>query len=152
MDLLLRDTGLEAQYLELEMTETMIMENAGSIITTLQELKSLGVQISIDDFGTGYSSLSYLTKFAIDKLKIDKSFVEGITKDTGSATITRTIVSMAQNLNLKTIAEGVETREQLEFLTAAGCNEAQGFLLGKPVSSEEFPELFSNPASRQAAG
>lgn len=113
---ILKETGLDPAYLELEITESVAMQNAKQVIGTLEELKKLGIQVSIDDFGTGYSSLSYLRNFPIDRLKIDRSFVNDITSTHGETTIAASIIAMAQSLNLEVIAEGVETEVQFEFL------------------------------------
>jgi diguanylate cyclase (GGDEF)-like protein len=130
-------TGLDPRYLELELTESVLMKNAMETITTLQALKDLGLQISIDDFGTGYSSLSYLKRFPLDTLKIDQSFIREVTTDSDSAAITKAIIAMAHNLKLKVLAEGVETEAQLEFLRAHGCHTAQGYLYSRPLPPAE---------------
>lgn len=127
--------------LDLELTESMIMRNAEETIAALVRLHKLGLQISVDDFGTGYSSLSYLKRFPLDKLKIDRSFVQDITADSDDAMICRTIISMAHNLNLKVIAEGVETREQLALLRNYGCEQYQGYLFSRPVPASQFRDL-----------
>jgi diguanylate cyclase (GGDEF)-like protein/PAS domain S-box-containing protein len=133
----LNQTGLPAQYLEVEITESMTMdvEHASA---WLIELKKLGIQVAIDDFGTGYSSLSYIKQFPIDKLKIDRSFVNDMLLDPNNATIVSTIIAMTRQLNLKVIAEGVETKEQLLFLQEKQCDEVQGYLFSPPVSSEKM--------------
>jgi diguanylate cyclase (GGDEF)-like protein/PAS domain S-box-containing protein len=138
---ILFDTGLEARFLELELTESMVMSDVEHAITILRTLKKLGVQIAIDDFGTGYSSLSYLRRFPIDVLKIDQSFVRDITLEEDGAVIVRTIISLAHSLRLKVIAEGVETAEQLAYLDAHRCNEVQGYLCGRPIAASEFETL-----------
>jgi diguanylate cyclase (GGDEF)-like protein len=138
----LEKTGLHPNYLELELTESIGMENVERAITKLQELKALGVKLSIDDFGTGYSSLSYLKRFPIDTLKIDQSFVQHIPTNPNDAAITTAIIAMAHSLNLKVIAEGVETEEQLTFLRPYRCDEMQGFLFSKPMPAEEFIQFF----------
>ncbi|MFM9913903.1 MAG: putative bifunctional diguanylate cyclase/phosphodiesterase [Methylophilaceae bacterium] len=138
---LLTQYDLSNQFLELEITESMVMNNAEQVIEMLKEMEKLGVQMSLDDFGTGYSSLSYLKRFPINKLKVDQSFVRGIPHDTDDMAITRAIIGMGKSLGLKVIAEGVETREQLEFLRAEGCDEIQGFLFSKPIPASEFVKL-----------
>jgi predicted signal transduction protein with EAL and GGDEF domain len=132
----LLDTELEAKYLELEITESIMME-VNKAISTLKELKKLGVKVSIDDFGTGYSSLYYLKKFPIDKLKIDQSFIRDIAHS-NDETLIKTIIIMAHTLNLQVIAEGVETKKHVDLLTSLNCNEAQGFYFSKPVPATEL--------------
>jgi len=138
---LLRESGLEPRFLELEIVESMVMQDVEGVVTIMKELKGLGVQLAMDDFGTGYSSLSYLKRFPFDKLKIDLSFVRDITIDPESAAIARAIIAMAHNLNLRAIAEGVETEEQLAYLRLHGCDEIQGFYVSPPVTAEEFEAL-----------
>jgi diguanylate cyclase (GGDEF)-like protein/PAS domain S-box-containing protein len=138
---ILQETGLDAAYLELELTESMVMQNVETTIATLTRLKAIGVKFSIDDFGTGYSSLSYLKRFPIDYLKIDQSFVRDISTDPDDAAITKTIISMAHDLGLRVIAEGVETQEQETFLRLHHCDEMQGYLFSKPVSAEQVEAL-----------
>ncbi len=137
----LEESGLDPHRLELEITETALMQDAELTIATLRRLKSMGVRISIDDFGTGYSSLSYLKRFPIDVLKIDRSFLSRVTEDSDNQAIVRTILALARALKLEAVAEGVETREQLEFLRALGCERAQGFLFGEPVGAETISAL-----------
>ncbi|HEY0588516.1 MAG TPA: EAL domain-containing protein [Pseudoduganella sp.] len=137
----LRETGLEPKYLELELTESLLMEDVEAAIATLSALKGMGVRLSIDDFGTGYSSLSYLKRFPIDGLKIDQSFVRDITSDADDALIAATIITLAHSLNLKVIAEGVETVEQEEFLRLKQCDEIQGFRYSKPLSADTCRRL-----------
>jgi EAL domain-containing protein (putative c-di-GMP-specific phosphodiesterase class I) len=134
----LAKTGLEARYLEIELTESMVMHDADKLTAMLDELNNLGVQIAVDDFGTGYSSLSYLKRFPVDRLKVDQSFVHDITTDSDNATIARTIISLGHNLGLKVVAEGVETAEQVEFLRQNHCDEMQGYYFGRPVGAPEF--------------
>jgi diguanylate cyclase (GGDEF)-like protein/PAS domain S-box-containing protein len=141
----LTQTGLEAKYLELEITESMTME-VDSAIHTLLELKELGVHVSIDDFGTGYSSLYYLKKFPIDKLKIDRSFVRDIMVDPNDAAIVTTIIAMAHHLNLKVIAEGVETEDQLNFMHQNSCNEVQGYWFSPPITAQKMQVMIVNNA------
>ena len=136
----LDDSGLEPHYLEMELTESSIMKDPEMTISTLQQLKETGIGVSIDDFGTGYSSLSYLKRFPIDILKIDISFVRHSTTNPQDAAIVTAIVTLAHSLNLKVIAEGVETEEQFSFLRSLGCDGIQGYLFGKPLPAEAFRE------------
>jgi EAL domain-containing protein (putative c-di-GMP-specific phosphodiesterase class I) len=130
------ETGVDPSFLEFEFTESVLMENAEKAIGTLKALKELGIQMSIDDFGTGYSSLSYLKHFPIDRVKIDRSFVTDVTSDNDDAAIVAAIISMSHSLNLKVIAEGVETLEQMEFLLQHQCDEVQGYYLARPMSAD----------------
>jgi EAL domain-containing protein (putative c-di-GMP-specific phosphodiesterase class I) len=132
---------LPPDLLELELTEGVIMENAEVTINTLHKLKNMGIRLSIDDFGTGYSSLSYLKRFPIDTLKIDKSFINDITTDADDYAIASTIIAMAHNLRLKVIAEGVETKEQLDMLRSKDCNEVQGYYFSHPLPEDELKQL-----------
>jgi diguanylate cyclase (GGDEF)-like protein len=141
IDRILKETKLDPNYLDLELTEGTAMENAELAIATLRELKKIGVRLSMDDFGTGYSSLSYLKRFPIDRLKIDRSFVLNITVNPDDAAIAMLIINMAHNLNLKVIAEGVETEEQLAFLRLHHCDEIQGFIFSQPVPAKVFTKL-----------
>ncbi|MBF0418482.1 MAG: EAL domain-containing protein, partial [Magnetococcales bacterium] len=138
---ILNDTGLDASYLELELTEGMFMRDANETVMTLQTLRKMNLQLSIDDFGTGYSSLSYLKRFPIHTLKIDRAFVRDVITDPDDAAITKTILSMAKNLNLQVIAEGVSDPDQLEFLRSLGCDLVQGFLFSPPVPPEEITQF-----------
>lgn len=142
----LEQTGLDPQYLELEITESMTMD-VDHAIQSLLELKELGVNVSIDDFGTGYSSLYYLKKFPIDKLKIDRSFVRDIMVDPNDAAIVATIIAMTHHLNLKVIAEGVETEEQLQFLYQNRCNEVQGYWFSPPVDKDKLEQMLRHGIS-----
>lgn len=137
----LTKSGLEPKYLELEITESIVMDVERSIATLL-ELKKIGVKVSIDDFGTGYSSLNYLKRLPIDKLKIDQSFIRECPNDINSNTIVKTIIIMAHLLKLQVKAEGVETQGQVSFLLRQGCNEAQGFLFSKPIPVSEFESRY----------
>jgi diguanylate cyclase (GGDEF)-like protein len=130
--------GLEPSWLELEITESTLMHNIDRVIGIMDRITALGVTLSLDDFGTGYSSLSYLKRFPIDTLKIDRSFTTGIPTDASDCAIASTIISIAQQLNHKVIAEGVETVEQLAFLKDSGCDEVQGYLFSKPLPAAEF--------------
>ena len=144
----LLDTGLPAQVLELEVTESLALQSVSSTLGTLHECKSLGVKLAMDDFGTGYSSLSYLKRYPLNALKIDQSFVRNITQDAGDAAITRAIVAMAHSFGMSVIAEGVETTEQLEFLRTLGCEEFQGYLFSRPVPALEAVKCFSGYQGR----
>jgi EAL domain-containing protein (putative c-di-GMP-specific phosphodiesterase class I) len=121
------------------------MQNAQTAIQTLRELKALGVGLSIDDFGTGYSSLSYLRRFPIDTLKIDQSFIRDIGTDPDDAAIASAIIALAHTLKLTVVAEGVETADQLEFLSRHGCDRTQGYLFSRPLSAERCSELLAAP-------
>lgn len=138
---ILKKTQLDPNYLELELTETVLMQHAESTTSVLRALKSTGVRLAVDDFGTGYSSLSYLKKFPIDSLKIDRSFVRDISADTDDATIVSAVITMAKSLKKCVIAEGVETKEQVKFLQSCGCNEAQGFYFSRPINGKDFAKL-----------
>jgi len=133
---------LDPSQLELEITESMIMHDVDFAIKTMKDLRSLGVSLSIDDFGTGYSSLSYLKQFPVSKLKIDRSFVQDITCDNNDEIIAASIISLSHNMNLKVIAEGVETQEQANLLKRYGCNQVQGYLYSRPISAEQIEEQF----------
>jgi len=137
----LQESGLEAKYLELELTESMVMADADAFIHATEQLKGLSITLSIDDFGTGFSSLSYLKRFSLDRLKIDQSFVRDITRDPNSASIALAIISLAHNLGLSVIAEGVETEAQLHYLRARGCDEMQGYFFSRPVPAADFEAL-----------
>jgi diguanylate cyclase (GGDEF)-like protein/PAS domain S-box-containing protein len=139
--LILKETGLAPRYLELELTESILMHDAESSASVLEALKAMGVQLAIDDFGTGYSSLSYLKRFPIDSLKIDQSFVRDIATDADNATIVAAVIGMGRNLKQRVIAEGVETHEQLAFLRTQLCDEGQGFQFSHPLSAEDFAPL-----------
>ena len=142
----LRQTGLDPRWLELEITESMLMEQTETATVSLSELDAMGIHITIDDFGTGYSSLSYLKRFPISSLKIDRSFVKDIMTDHDNAAIASAVIAMAHSLKMPVIAEGVETAGQLEFLRAHGCDEIQGFYFGKPLPPNEFAQLLkTNP-------
>jgi EAL domain-containing protein (putative c-di-GMP-specific phosphodiesterase class I) len=134
----LEETGLSPAHLELELTESAILDHEDATMGALAELHEMGVGLALDDFGTGYSSLSSLRRFPIERVKIDRSFVGDITDDPDDAALTTAILSMAQSLDLRVVAEGVETLEQAEFLRARGCHELQGFLFSAPVTADEF--------------
>lgn len=138
ISLILKETGMEPHFLELELTEGVLIENTHTTNSILTELRDLGVQISIDDFGTGYSSLSYLRRLPINTLKIDISFIRDITADPDDGAIATAIIALAHSLRLKVVAEGVETEAQLTFLRDQGCDDIQGFLFSRPISAEAF--------------
>jgi diguanylate cyclase (GGDEF)-like protein len=139
----LATSGLRANLLELEITETVLMTNNDATLALLHELRSLGVRISMDDFGTGYSSLSYLRSFPFDKIKIDQSFVRDLTERPDSIAIIRAVADLGQSFGMTTTAEGVETQEQLDKMRAEGCNEVQGYFYSKPVPASEIPQLLA---------
>jgi EAL domain-containing protein (putative c-di-GMP-specific phosphodiesterase class I) len=134
---------LSASHLELEITESLLMSHVGKEQQLFEILADLGVRLAIDDFGTGYSSLSYLRRFPIDTIKIDRSFVIGIPEDADNAAITEAIVRLGQALRLDLVAEGVETKEQLNYLQSIGCRMVQGFLFSRPLPAEEIGRLLA---------
>ncbi|RVQ05886.1 putative bifunctional diguanylate cyclase/phosphodiesterase, partial [Sinorhizobium meliloti] len=140
----LEETCLEARYLELELTESLIMQDVPGAIATMHALEAIGVHLAIDDFGTGYSSLSALKRFPVRRLKIDRSFVTDIPHDADDMAITSAIISLAQKLGLRVIAEGVETEAQVEFLQKSGCGEIQGYFFSQPLPGEDFEVLLSS--------
>ena len=150
------ETGLAAQYLELELTESLLLSNADVMFAVLRELKEMGLSLAIDDFGTGYSSLSYLRQFPVSKLKIDRSFIQDVAINPDGAAITAAIIGMAKNLNLRVIAEGVENEAQLSFLRTHQCDEIQGNYFSRPVSADKVAEMLrgnkieSTPSPRPA--
>ena len=144
----LEETGLDPKYLELELTESVLMKHAESTEVILKTLRARGVQLAVDDFGTGYSSLSYLRRFAIDALKIDQSFVRQITTAASETTIVTAVISMGRSLNLRVVAEGVETLEELAFLQAHQCDQAQGYYFSRPVVAAQFAELLKTQSAR----
>jgi diguanylate cyclase (GGDEF)-like protein/PAS domain S-box-containing protein len=140
----LRATDLEARYLQIELTEGLAMHGAEKYVDMLGQIKALGVQIAVDDFGTGYSSLSYLKRFPVDQLKVDRSFVIDLATDPDDAVIVQAIIALGHKLNLRVVAEGVETAEQLEFLRQSGCDEMQGYLFGMPMIASDFAALLTS--------
>ena len=134
----LTDSGLPPHRLELEITESVLLEGSENNLRILESLKALGVKIVLDDFGTGYSSLTYLSMFAFDKVKIDRSFVSEMSGRPDCAAIVCSIINLGQNLNMTTVAEGVETEHQLTMLRVAGCSEAQGYLFSRPLPVNEL--------------
>ena len=141
IDQILLANNLPAHHLELEITETMIMQNVNSAIATMKQLRSIGVQITIDDFGTGYSSLVYLKQLPVNTLKIDRYFIHSVDKDLEKAAITSALIQMSLNLNLHVVAKGVETEGELDFLRQHNCDAMQGFLFSHPVTAVEFERL-----------
>jgi len=137
----LKDTGIDPDSLELEITESSLVHDTRNFIKTLRDLKALGVKLAIDDFGTGYSSMAYLKDFPVDRLKIDKVFVGSLETEPANIAILKAIIALGHSLGLKVIAEGVETVYQREFLTGIGCDELQGYLYSKPLPSEAFVQL-----------
>ncbi len=142
---------LSPRRLELEVTETILLQDTEATVATLNQLRDLGVRISMDDFGTGYSSLGYLRKFPFDKIKIDQSFIRDLHDKPDSVAIVRAVTGLGTSLGIKTTAEGVETPEQLAQLRSEGCTEAQGYLFGRPQAIEDLGHLFEHyPASTAA--
>ncbi len=148
----LAETGFDPRRLDLEITETLLMQNAETVLKTMRELGALGIQFSIDDFGTGYSSLSYLKHLPIGRVKIDKSFVDDIPADPNDAAIVKAIISMARSLGLQVIAEGVETETQLEFLRAHGCDAIQGYYFSRPLPAGELARMLKEGKSLPPTG
>jgi EAL domain-containing protein (putative c-di-GMP-specific phosphodiesterase class I) len=134
---ILRSTGTPPALIELELTESMLMKDPEAAAQTLQGLRDAGVKLSVDDFGTGYSSLAYLKRFPIDALKIDRAFIRDVTVDPDDAAITLAIISLAHSMKLKVVAEGVETKDQLDFLAAQDCDQMQGFYFARPLPVDE---------------
>lgn len=137
----LQETGLEASYLELEVTESCLIADIQQSIKTLIQLRELGISLALDDFGTGYSSLNYLKSFPVNKLKIDRSFVQDVMSNPDSAAVTDAIIALAKSLRLKITAEGVESQQQLEYLQMRGCHEVQGFYFSRPVPADTIPQM-----------
>jgi EAL domain-containing protein (putative c-di-GMP-specific phosphodiesterase class I) len=139
----LRESGLEAKYLELELTESLIMQDVEQAIATMRELQILGVQLSVDDFGTGYSSLAALKNFPVARLKIDKSFISDILNNENDRAVASAVISLGQKLNLRVIAEGVETEEQVAFLRENNCDEMQGYHFSRPIPALDIEKLLA---------
>jgi EAL domain-containing protein (putative c-di-GMP-specific phosphodiesterase class I) len=153
----LHESGLAPRYLELELTESLLLENADLMLSVIQKLRAIGVTLAIDDFGTGYSSFSYLRQFHVSKLKIDRSFIRDVAANPDDAAITAAIISMAKSLRLKVIAEGVEDEAQMSFLRAHHCDEIQGYYFSKPLAVDKVAERLrghgTEPQARaQASG
>jgi EAL domain-containing protein (putative c-di-GMP-specific phosphodiesterase class I) len=148
----LRDSGLPANRLDLEITERVMLVNTEATVAMLHQLRTLGASIAMDDFGTGYSSLSYLRRFPFDKIKIDQTFVRDITRDPDSVSIVRAVAGLAAGLHMSTTAEGVETQEQLDRVRAEGCTEIQGYFISRPIPVADIPALLGmNLSARTAA-
>lgn len=146
-----QDAGVPADRLDVELTESILIENTDNTRDTLGRLKDMGVRVSIDDFGTGYSSLAYLQHFPLDALKIDRSFIMGLGQNNGAEAIAQAVISMANALKLEVVAEGVETTEQFEFMKMLGCDLIQGFLFSRPVTADKLPELLKKTFPEQPA-
>jgi EAL domain-containing protein (putative c-di-GMP-specific phosphodiesterase class I) len=149
----LNETGLAPQYLELELTESLLLANADVMLSVVEELKAIGVTLAIDDFGTGYSNFNYLRRFQVSKLKIDRSFIQDVAVKPDDAAITTAIISMAKSLNLKVIAEGVENEAQMSFLRAHQCDEIQGYYFSKPLVVDNVADKLrgDHPAAKALA-
>jgi EAL domain-containing protein (putative c-di-GMP-specific phosphodiesterase class I) len=137
----LKESGLQARYLELEVTESLIMQDFDLAVAIMEELRRLGVQLSIDDFGTGYSSLSALKSYPVARLKIDKSFIDGLPANEDDKAVASAVISLGRTLNLRVIAEGVETDAQAAFLRSVNCDEMQGYLFSKPIPAQKIEEM-----------
>ena len=146
----LAETGFPPGLLELEITESGLIQRGEAVVEFLHELKALGVRLAIDDFGTGYSSLSYLKRFPVNKLKIDRSFITDLPGDTSDAQLTTTIIQLAHNLGLRVLAEGVETEAQRAFLSDRGCHAYQGYLCSAPLPAQDFAARFLGVPSPEA--
>jgi EAL domain-containing protein (putative c-di-GMP-specific phosphodiesterase class I) len=144
-------SGLPANRLEVEITESVLMQNSEATLATLHRLRELGVKISMDDFGTGYSSLSYLRSFPFDKIKIDRCFISGLATGDDSVAIVLAIAGLAKHLGIATTAEGVETKQQLQQVKALGCSEMQGFLFSPPRRIDEVTQMFRTRLDKDAA-
>jgi EAL domain-containing protein (putative c-di-GMP-specific phosphodiesterase class I) len=138
VELALRDSGLPAKNLEVEITENTLMVHSVATLAKLQRIRELGVRIAIDDFGTGFCNFNYLLEYEVDRLKIDQKFVKLAATEPNAAAVVRAIIAMSHGLNIRVVAEGVETEEQFRFLVRKRCDEAQGFFLARPVPTEEF--------------
>jgi EAL domain-containing protein (putative c-di-GMP-specific phosphodiesterase class I) len=147
----LKSTGADSSHLELELTESMLVENFDEVVSKMTELRAKGVKFSLDDFGTGYSSLSYLRRLPLDRLKIDRAFVRDILADTCGGAIAQAIISLSRAMGLAVMAEGVESEEQREYLASLGCHTYQGYLFSKPVQVEAFEKLLDRQASMDHA-
>jgi EAL domain-containing protein (putative c-di-GMP-specific phosphodiesterase class I) len=146
---ILLQTGLSPSRLELEITEGVLIGDFARALSILRRLKALGVRIAMDDFGTGYSSLSYLQSFPFDKIKIDRSFIANVQSSHQSAAIVRAVIGLARGLEVPVVAEGVETSEQLEFLSRESCSEIQGYLIGKPFPIASYSDMIGRNTAQQ---
>jgi EAL domain-containing protein (putative c-di-GMP-specific phosphodiesterase class I) len=144
IDKILKETGMSSKWLDLEITESIVMTNFNFSINMINNLRNMGIHISLDDFGTGYSSLNYLKMFPIDSLKIDKSFLDNLAVDSNEEIIARAIIELAHKMKFDVVAEGVEHSKQLKFLREHSCDKAQGFLFSKPITKDEFEELLKS--------
>ena len=147
----LATSGLHPARLEIEITESVLLQNKEATLAVLHQLRALGVRIAMDDFGTGYSSLTYLQCFPFDKIKIDRSFVKDITENTGSLNIVRAVAALANGMGMTATAEGVETSEQLDRIAAEGCTEMQGYFFSRPLPAREVERLFLSGRMAQRA-
>jgi EAL domain-containing protein (putative c-di-GMP-specific phosphodiesterase class I) len=147
---ILFETGLPAKRLELEITENVLMGDHARALAILRRLKALGVSIAMDDFGTGYSSLSYLQSFPFDKIKVDQTFISNLERNPQSATIVRAVIGLAQGLNIPVLAEGVETSEQLAFLSREACDTVQGYFIGRPLPIEAYADATGRAGPKPA--
>ena len=148
----LQETGLAPEFLDLELTESMLLTDAKIMLSILQKLRAMGLKLTIDDFGTGYSSFNYLRHFQVHKLKIDQSFVRDVMISKGDAAIAVSIITMADSLGLRVVAEGVENEEQLSFLRAHNCDEIQGNYFSPPLSADKFSDMLRNLSHKSDAG
>ena len=144
-------SGLKPTRLEIEITESVLLQDKESTLAILHQLRALGIRIAMDDFGTGYSSLTYLQSFPFDKIKIDRSFVKDVTENAGSLNIVRAVASLANGMGMTATAEGVETNEQLDRITAEGCTEMQGYLFSRPLPSRDIERLFLSRQKTESA-
>jgi predicted signal transduction protein with EAL and GGDEF domain len=148
---ILLETGLSANRLELEITESVLIGDFSRALSILRRVKAMGVRIAMDDFGTGYSSLSYLQSFPFDKIKIDRAFISNVDRNPQSAAIIRAVIGLGRGLDLPVVAEGVETKEELAFLVGEACQEVQGFLIGKPLPIAHYRDIVGHPGEAQEA-
>jgi EAL domain-containing protein (putative c-di-GMP-specific phosphodiesterase class I) len=140
---IIKESGIEPGYLDLELTESVVMRQPEFVIKQLEFIKEMGINLSLDDFGTGFSSLSYLRYFPLDRLKIDQSFVRRLSTDSVNEAIIEAVVALGKSLKIKTIAEGVETKQELDFLRKLECDEIQGYYFSKPLPSDDFIKWFT---------